>query len=528
MKRIWLFILAGLLLLTGLGILLYPNLNRLAAGFTDQEKIVHFREEQKETDGEDAPYADLLTQMQDYNKEIYENGQEDLKDVWSYEQNPFDFDTAGLADDMIGYITIDAMDEEMPLYIGANEGNMSKGAVVMGQTSMPIGGENTNCVIAAHRGYRGIPMFQYIEDVQVGDPVILTNLWETLVYRVSEIKVIDPSDIREILIRPGEDMVTLFTCHPYTHNYQRYVVLCTRDPGAEAAYAAGKDIENGTASAEYAADQGVSSDVRNAAIEDDGEILRRERLLRYGSYAALAAAGVACAAGPGSVRIGAGVVAAVNAYLALVNGIPSRAAGVPNDGCNVRCLRHDAGARRLFVQQLRLNAALQRGVRPAQVPAGWAEWHGVPDAADAMQLMQFLFHVSRLLDQGRLHQALADLTAVWEQRSRMLSLLRREVACELTFCAAVLQRQDRVEQAYGPDVARYAGRYRRMMSGKQRLLWAVARYVEHDEARAQALLRELEDRRGSYLMAGEVASDLAIMHALSAGTYPADAPPAGE
>ena len=138
MKRIWLFILAGLLLLTGLGILLYPNLNRLAAGFTDQEKIVHFREEQKETDGEDAPYADLLTQMQDYNKEIYENGQEDLKDVWSYEQNPFDFDTAGLADD------IDA-----------------------------------------------------------------------------------------VKIVPGQDMLTLITCHPYTQNYQRYVVYCRRTDHGE-------------------------------------------------------------------------------------------------------------------------------------------------------------------------------------------------------------------------------------------------------------------------------------------------------
>lgn len=210
MKRIWLFILAGLLLLTGLGILLYPNLNRLAAGFTDQEKIVHFREEQKETDGEDAPYADLLTQMQDYNKEIYENGQEDLKDVWSYEQNPFDFDTAGLADDMIGYITIDAMDEEMPLYIGANEENMSKGAVVMGQTSMPIGGENTNCVIAAHRGYRGIPMFQYIE-------------------------VLQPDDIDAVKIVPGQDMLTLITCHPYTQNYQRYVVYCRRTDHGEGA-----------------------------------------------------------------------------------------------------------------------------------------------------------------------------------------------------------------------------------------------------------------------------------------------------
>ncbi|HJC75676.1 MAG TPA: class C sortase [Candidatus Mediterraneibacter faecavium] len=235
MKRIWLFILAGLLLLTGLGILLYPNLNRLAAGFTDQEKIVHFREEQKETDGEDAPYADLLTQMQDYNKEIYENGQEDLKDVWSYEQNPFDFDTAGLADDMIGYITIDAMDEEMPLYIGANEENMSKGAVVMGQTSMPIGGENTNCVIAAHRGYRGIPMFQYIEVLQPGDKIEITNLWDTIEYEVAKCIVIRPDDIDAVKIVPGQDMLTLITCHPYTQNYQRYVVYCRRTDHGEGA-----------------------------------------------------------------------------------------------------------------------------------------------------------------------------------------------------------------------------------------------------------------------------------------------------
>ena len=231
MKRIWLFILAGLLLLTGLGILLYPNINRLAAGFTDQEKIVHFREEQKEADGEDTPYADLLIQMQDYNKEIYENGQEDLKDVWSYEQNPFDFDTAGLSDDMIGYITIDAMDEEMPLYIGANEENMSKGAVVMGQTSMPIGGENTNCVIAAHRGYRGIPMFQYIEVLQPGDKVEITNLWETIEYEVVKCIVIRPDDIDAVKIVPGQDMLTLITCHPYTQNYQRYVVYCRRSDG---------------------------------------------------------------------------------------------------------------------------------------------------------------------------------------------------------------------------------------------------------------------------------------------------------
>lgn len=40
----------------------------------------------------------------------------------------------------------------------------------MTQTSMPVGGENTNCVIAAHRGgYHGDAMFRDIEILQPGD-----------------------------------------------------------------------------------------------------------------------------------------------------------------------------------------------------------------------------------------------------------------------------------------------------------------------------------------------------------------------
>lgn len=124
------------------------------------------------------------------------------------------------------------------------------------------------------------------------------------------------------------------------------------------------------------------------------------------------------------MRIGAGVVAAVNAYLALVNGIPSRAAGVPNDGCNVRCLRHDAGRAACLCSSCGSTPPCSGVCAPRRCPPGGRSGTAF-DAADAMQLMQFLFHVSRLLDQGRLHQALADLTAVWEQRSRMLPLLRR-------------------------------------------------------------------------------------------------------
>ena len=40
--------------------------------------------------------------------------------------------------------------------------------------------------------------------------------------------MITPDDIDAVKIVEGQDMLTLFTCHPYTKNYQRYVVYCTR------------------------------------------------------------------------------------------------------------------------------------------------------------------------------------------------------------------------------------------------------------------------------------------------------------
>ena len=171
--------------------------------------------------------------MKAYNEKIYKDKQSDLKDPWSYEQSSFDLTKYGVDNNIIGYIIVPHMEIELPIYLGANSDNMAKGAVHMSQTSLPIGGENTNCVIAAHRGYKGIPMFCDIEIMEIGDEVIIKNLWETLKYRVSNIKIINPSDSQEVLIQSGKDMVTLITCHPYTKNYKRYVVYCEREKDDE-------------------------------------------------------------------------------------------------------------------------------------------------------------------------------------------------------------------------------------------------------------------------------------------------------
>lgn len=101
---------------------------------------------------------------------------------------------------------------------------MSKGAAYLVNTSLPIAGENTNCVIAAHTRDRGIYMFKRITELKTGDEIKITNFWETLVYKVTGTKIIYPDDIQSIRIQKGKQLLTLSTCYPYPENYQRYLV----------------------------------------------------------------------------------------------------------------------------------------------------------------------------------------------------------------------------------------------------------------------------------------------------------------
>ena len=175
------------------------------------------------------PYPELYQAMQEYNRQIYASGQSGLCDAWAYQKASFDLTSYDVEEGAIGVISIPAMDVELPIYLGATADNMAKGAVHLSQTSLPVGGINTNCVIAAHRGWYGAPYFRYIDVLTVGDEIHITTLWEELVYTVSEIKVIEPSDINQILIQDGRDMLTLLTCHPYASGGRyRYVVYCDR------------------------------------------------------------------------------------------------------------------------------------------------------------------------------------------------------------------------------------------------------------------------------------------------------------
>ena len=192
------------------------------------QKVEEVQEVSNQTE-ESMPYEELYRSIQTYNEWLVKIKQGNLTNSVSMAIVPFTMTDYGLPDEVFGVLRIPAMDLEMPIYLGANDENMAASAAVLTQTSIPIGGENTNAVIAGHRGWNGYPYFLDIENLQVGDLVYIKNIWEELTYEVTAIRIVHPDDIDAILIQPGKDMVTLLTCHPpNTGGRYRYLVYCER------------------------------------------------------------------------------------------------------------------------------------------------------------------------------------------------------------------------------------------------------------------------------------------------------------
>lgn len=229
-----------LLFACGFSIFAYPYIHNYMVERDMQGQIHDFLEKMGTQPTEDTPeltdspelpreYQALWDAMVSYNDAIWEEKQAGLCDPWAYQQPSFTLGEYGLEEEVFGVLSIPALDLEMPLYLGATASHMAEGAAHLSQTSLPIGGRNTNCVIAGHRGWNGADYFRYITELKPGDEVMITNLWETLTYRVTDTRIIMPNEVEQILIQEGRDMITLLTCHPYASGgKQRFLIFCDR------------------------------------------------------------------------------------------------------------------------------------------------------------------------------------------------------------------------------------------------------------------------------------------------------------
>ena len=256
MKRKLLIALAVLLFLFGLVVLLYPTIRTAAFRQAERREIRRFQEYRAENRAEGG--ISLDTSSIEAPEDIHQpestaqtepaETERAFPELWEacvayntqlVEEQPTSLTASGMdspalvlsdygwEEDVFAALSIPSAEIETPLYLGASRSNLTKGGVILGQTSLPIGGESTHCVIGGHRTWNAIlHPFISLEEVAVGDLVQITNPWETLSYRVISTQTIYPDDLEQVRIQPGRDLLSIFTCtYP---NTKRVLVTCER------------------------------------------------------------------------------------------------------------------------------------------------------------------------------------------------------------------------------------------------------------------------------------------------------------
>ena len=160
-----------------------------------------------------------------YNQALYET----KYPLLDYQNVPGYFDTLSVAENsMIGYLKIDRISLELPIYHGTSESVLNKGVGHLQGSSLPVGGENTHCVMSAHRGLPSSKLFTDLDRLEKGDTFQVIVLNQVLTYQVDFIKIIEPTDVTDLQIIEGGDYCTLFTCTPYGINTHRLLVRGVR------------------------------------------------------------------------------------------------------------------------------------------------------------------------------------------------------------------------------------------------------------------------------------------------------------
>lgn len=206
-----------------------------------------------------------------------------------------------------------------------------------------------------------------------------------------------------------------------------------------------------------------------------------------------------------------GIFVAVDAIMILLNGIPMMANGVGNDGYNMKHLKNNIRSKQGIVNQLRANAMIQNGVRPKDMPSEFFENPEEIDYSNALEVSIPLMYSSRLVDEMNYDEALECLETLYLHKDEIMPLYVKEIACELAFVLLRSGYMERGEEILTDDLRKYIEHYRKMMSSKERLLCAMALYIDNDETKALEIYNNLKERQKEYLLQGEVLSDLTLM-----------------
>lgn len=219
-KRVLTTIALVILFLGGLSVLLYPTVSNYINSLSQSRIIEGYSvalAQLSETD-----YGDILAAARAYNAGLLTNAtrfamtDEELEEY----HGTLDFSGTGV----IGTLRIDAINVNLPIYLGTEEDTLQVGIGHVEGSSLPIGGPGSHSVISGHRGLPSSTLLTDADKLLEGDVFVLSILNETMYYEIDQRAIVLPENLDHLGIDPNEDYCTLVTCTPIGVNTHRLLL----------------------------------------------------------------------------------------------------------------------------------------------------------------------------------------------------------------------------------------------------------------------------------------------------------------
>lgn len=227
MKKHLFSILIIAMFIIGLSVLLYPAISNYVNSKHASRVIASYNE--KLTASDESSLDVIFNTASDYNSRLREKPNAFFApSMVSGYDDALDITGTGI----MGYIDIDKIGVELPIYHGVEKEVLQIGIGHLPGTSLPVGGESTHCVLSGHRGLPSAKLFTDLDEMEIGDEFTITILNRLLTYKVDQIVTVLPDETNELQIVPGKDYCTLMTCTPYGINTHRLLVRGVRTENA--------------------------------------------------------------------------------------------------------------------------------------------------------------------------------------------------------------------------------------------------------------------------------------------------------
>ena len=156
-----------------------------------------------------------------YTEDITEDG---LVTVSLEDDDHHEYTSFG-SNEILYVVRIPKIDSKEPVKEGTTKSALAESLGHEEGTASP--GEVGNCVIAGHRNYTFGKYFNRLDEVEVGDQIFVDTREGTYEYTVTEIKVVEPTEV-DILEPTDDEQLTLYTCTPIYIATHRLVVIAKR------------------------------------------------------------------------------------------------------------------------------------------------------------------------------------------------------------------------------------------------------------------------------------------------------------